>query len=444
MTEVEDPSRPKPAEDRSSGAVGAARLVGHRDELAAGPLMDGGGIHAAPVPHLGRRMRDRDPCRDPSAVYGAHGVFGAGPAIAPRSVMTSRNARTVALALCAMTFAPGARQAAACGGRATAAATALPTAGATTVSPHTSIILLGGTSIPADLSFEANGLPLPLPAISVIGDGVANLGLARYWRLETELEPSTEYVLRGRGDGGAVRELTRFSTASGYDKAAGTPPVLKQLRLWQVRYDRALVAGGSCVFDEFEGYVDLKHDEGALPGTPLGEVVQVVTLAPKSGGATQSFVFPGGAPYPTPIEALLTGGDPGRPTAATPALAAWRPVLLADREYCARITIYGRNDRAIAPVQSNELCAPVVAIDDRTAVPGFDGGAPVVHDDAGVTQAPAHDASGTPHDAGFAGAPPSSAGCTFAPAVASRASGGVPLVIALVALARNCTRRRRR
>ena len=55
--------------------------------------------------------------------------------------------------------------------------------------------------------------------------------------------------------------------------------------------------------------------------------------------------------------------------------ALWNPVLEPEREYCATLTLYGRNDLAMPAVVSNSLCAPVVNL-DHPIWTLLDGGVP--------------------------------------------------------------------
>jgi hypothetical protein len=212
-----------------------------------------------------------------------------------------------------------------------------------------------------------------------------------------------------------------------------------------VRYDVSQVGAGGCVFAEYEGYVDLDYQPGALPGTPPEQVVQVLSLAPRHGGTTQTFVFAGSGKFEgAPVEAPGGNGttdvvEGGRPS---PAFAAWKPELTPDQEYCATITIYGRNDLAVEALRSEQICAPVMNVDARSPTP-----------------APSDAAVGTPAavDASPAGPPPADAGAGTeqpaapGPAVASdgcslgrgRASSASAVALALIALGYAARRSRR-
>src|SRR5204862_710166 len=133
-----------------------------------------------------------------------------------------------------------------------------------------------------------------------------------------------------------------FTTASGYDKAPGTPPRLERLRLWRVHYDVSQVGAGGCVFAEYEGYIDLDYQPAVLPGTPAAEIVHVLSLAPRHGGQEQRFVFYGGKFEGAQVEApgggVMDIPEGGRPQ---PSLSLWKPELTPDEEYCATLTVYG-------------------------------------------------------------------------------------------------------
>ena len=146
--------------------------------------------------------------------------------------------------------------------------------------------------------------------------------------------------------------------------------MLENLRLWRIHYPVDQIAAGGCVFGEYEGYIDLNYQDGSLPGTPAEEVISVLRLAPKTGGSSQTFVFAGtthfeGAPqlWDPATAAFADVPDGGLPS---PVYALWKPVLEPDREYCATLTLYGRNDLAMASVTSNSVCAAVI---NATATP---------------------------------------------------------------------------
>ena len=288
------------------------------------------------------------------------------PAGGSMLVMTRRPGRSacaaLVLTLSLAAYAP--TPARACGGRPPAATSALPSSAAVEVSPMSSIFLISGTaSIPAGLTLQAAGQPVTMPAIAALGSGVMGAASATFWQISSYLQPSTAYVLSYSSNGVAT-DLTHFTTAASYDKNSGQAPVLENLRLWRVHYLVDQVAAGGCVFGEYEGYIDLDYQDGSLPGTPAEEVISVLRLAPKTGGSSQTFVFAGtthfeGAPQPwdPSTAALVDVPDGGLPS---PIYALWKPVLEPDREYCATLTLYGRNDLAMPAVASNSVCAAVI------------------------------------------------------------------------------------
>jgi hypothetical protein len=228
--------------------------------------------------------------------------------------------------------------------------------------------------------------------------------------VEADLLPSTTYRLRNRAN-----DLTVFTTAASYDKAPGLGPKLERLRLWRVRYPVKMVGAGGCVFAEYEGYVDLAYQAGVVPSTPPGEVLNVLVLYPKNGGSSQRTVFTGLEPvHLAQVQneagnALIDVPEGGRPS---PVHAVWKPSLAPDLEYCATLYLYGRNDRARPPVESNTICAPVMnlvhpgaaepppdagtdAAASRIAPPALDAGAPPTPDAAASTDAAAPESSGS-------------------------------------------------
>jgi hypothetical protein len=272
------------------------------------------------------------------------------------ALMAMSNGRQAFLAAC--TMAAGLlswNTASACSPYPPAKNTAFPSSGATEVSPMTTIkLILGNQTTPNSLSLSTAKGAVPLPVPEAMGSGFHKSSYATFWRYQAGLQPSTEYVLTDSSSGTPV-ELTRFTTAAKYDKAEGPAATLESLRLWRVRYPLNQIAAGGCVFAEYEGYIELKFPPVALPGTPNDEVVQVVQLRPKTGGLTQSQVYSGNT---TRLGTVL--GEDGFPS---PPGVLWKPELAPDREYCATITFYGRNDVAALPLQSTTICAPVISID---------------------------------------------------------------------------------
>jgi hypothetical protein len=314
----------------------------------------------------------------------------------------------------------GSRPCRACSPGSSAADSALPAAGAQGVSPQTSVILVtGAAQVPAGLELLAGGVKVALPAIELIGGGLTAGGYGNFWRLNGALDPSTDYVVQS-GDGAGAHEFTHFSTAATYDKAPGVSPQISRLRLWRVHYPVNKIAAGGCVFSEFEGYFALAFTPGNLPGTPAAEVVSVLSLDEKTGAARQQLVFSGTSTLPGGLVDTLSGEGVVLPEggALSAPAALWKPELAPGFEYCATISIFGRNDRAAAPVQSNTVCASVTSLDAPGAMPATlaDGGAgDAAGDGDAATSAPtaggAGDAGGSDATASPA---PKSGGCSIA------------------------------
>jgi MYXO-CTERM domain-containing protein len=287
----------------------------------------------------------------------------------------SRATRLFLIAACGAAAAAFATPAHACGGRQPAPLAAFPGSGATEVSPQSSIFVGAPFGLPAGLEVEANGQLVPLPRGEPLGSGPSGSWL----RLVGGLSPSTSYVVRAQ-DNGVVKELTHFTTAASYDKQPGVAPKLTGLRLWRVHYPLKAVAGGGCVFSEYEGYIDLAYQPGAVPGTPPNEVINVLSLSAKAGGSPQTFVFTGSERlHLAQVENPNGNGLQDVPDRAfpSPVFAAWKPELEPDRVYCATLTLYGRNDVAALPTASDTVCAPVMRLTAAGASAESSGGCAV-------------------------------------------------------------------
>jgi hypothetical protein len=320
-----------------------------------------------------------------------------------------------------VSFAFQARSAHACGGRSAAAPTAFPASGASEVSPYTSIIVAAGPSLPAGLSLEVGGQSVPLASILTLGSGLlGGGGEATFYRIPLYLSVSSSYTLSTTADNGARRELTHFTTAAGYDKTPGQAPVIDRLRLWRVHYPATAVGAGGCVFDEYEGYIDVDYQDGSVPNTPAGEVVTVLSLQPKTGSSVQRFVFAGLSHFDgaqiedAPGTKLVDVPEGGLPS---PIYALWKPTLEPDREYCVSMTLYGRNDQAMPAVTSNSACTTVTNLDARAG--SYDAGIPT--SDAATLDAgyPSVDGAGS-YDTGI----PASDAATLDAGYASMDSAG--------------------
>jgi hypothetical protein len=237
--------------------------------------------------------------------------------------------------------------------------TALPRTGTTGVSTATSlVVILAGE--PSGLALLAGGQSLPLSFPTSIGRGP---GGTTVWQVHATtvgsmLASATEHVLSQTTAAGSTVELTRFTTAAGYDKAPSVAPVLHAVHLWRVRYPVADIASGNCVFAEYHGFITVDYDPATVPNTAAASVVYAFRLAPKNGGSEQRFVkagdpFTGLAPegeYPLPI------GD-------------WQPELDPTRQYCLSISAFGDGDLARLPVDSEQVCADVVQLSATGAPP---------------------------------------------------------------------------
>jgi hypothetical protein len=257
----------------------------------------------------------------------------------------------------------------ACGGPAPRAPVGVPRSGASGVSTATSIIVLSQGQ-PAGLVLQAAGQSVPLAAPVNLGSGADGLvGGLSFWQVRAAtsdgmLPPGAEQVLTAQFQGGAV-EVTRFTTAAGYDKVQGVAPVARALHLWRVRYPVSEINSGDCVFAEYHGFITVDYDPATVPNTPPGSVVHVFSLAPKTGGSAQTFVYAGDAPF-TGTEPV---GDHPLPT------GAWQPELDPTREYCLGISAFGDGDLARLPLTSDAVCANVVQISSAGAPPsGGTGG----------------------------------------------------------------------
>ena len=139
----------------------------------------------------------------------------------------------------------------------------------------------------------------------------------------------------------------------------------------------------SCLRSPILGNVDLTYEPADTPGTPSGEVVTALQLVPRGAGESQTFVHAGA----NPLEP--TGRFYGTGPERLPGLDSrdWWATLEPNQEYCATITVRGRNDTA-GPVQTSEpICAHVVEVElDDNGQPRADGGCAVA---AGRSPAPA-------------------------------------------------------
>lgn len=287
----------------------------------------------------------------------------------------------------------------------------LPGAGTTSVSTATSLIVFSAAQ-PAGLSLVAGGQNVPLAAATSLGIGVLGTGTrGGFWQLRTAttdgmLIGGAEHVLSQTKSDGSTVELTRFTTAAGYDKAEGTAPVLRGVRLWRVRYPVADIASGNCVFAEYHGFITIDYDPATVPNTPPASVVHTFQLTPRTGGSAQNFVFAGAATF--------TGREP---TGAYPIPThPWQPELDPTRDYCLAIGAFGDGDIARLPLHSQSVCAEVVQLSAEGAPPP-----PVVGGVGGV---------------GGVGASAGGGGCAVAGAASSAFTAWLVLVVVVTLGAR--------
>jgi hypothetical protein len=246
------------------------------------------------------------------------------------------------------------------------------------------------------VELTAGGQLVTLGEVEELGFSVASsFGATKVWRVKVPdfLPPSTEHVLSvvdtiDAGVTGRV-ELTRFTTTAGYDKQPGIPPKARTLELWRVRYPLSEINSGNCVFAEYRGYIRIDYDPASIPNTMPDGTIYSITLAPKTGGSSQTFYFPG--------DDLFKGMSPELDPHA---LDRWAPELDPSREYCASITAFGDGDLARLPSMSETICASVKQLSSYV-------------DDAGSDPGAFSDASPGSADAGSGGRQPGGCSCTM-------------------------------
>jgi hypothetical protein len=326
-------------------------------------------------------------------------------------------ATLVMLGTALLAHAPRAR---ACSPEPSPAATAIPRAGATGVSTATSIVVVSPRE-PFGVSVLANGQAVAVSGWAALGSGVDGVGgTTSFWQLSLGLlAASADYVVMlptGGTDGGAAT-LTTFSTAAGYDKAAGTAANLRSVHLWRVRYPVAAIASGNCVFAEYASFVTVDYDPATIPNTVPGSVIQSFQLRPDTGGTSQTFVYTGDARF----AGLAPSGAYPLP------LGQWQPDLDPTRRYCLAIGAVGDGDLARLGTGSNQICADVVQLSATGAPPP-----PTIGGDAD-----AGSVGGTDGGSGTS----SGGGCATAGTPASWL--GLALIAAALGLAVGTGRRRR-
>ena len=259
---------------------------------------------------------------------------------------------TVTLCAAATATAWAAAPAHACSGGMAPNTGAIPRPGTTNVSTATSLTVTS-VGVPWGLTLTAGGQNVPLSAPLSLGNGAAGVA---FWQIgvltpNSMLVGGAEHVLSQTDASGNSVELTRFTAAAGYDKAAGVAPVLRALHLWRVRYPLADIASGKCVFAEYHGFLTVDYDAATVPNTEPTSVIYTFRLTPKNGGAEQRLVhagdpFVGLAPdraYPSPI-------------------GEWQPELDPTRSYCLTVSAFGDGNLARPPLTSESVCAEVVQL----------------------------------------------------------------------------------
>lgn len=252
---------------------------------------------------------------------------------------------------------------------------AWPPNGSKNVSRATSVFVLGHTASNDELTLTANGSPVAL-SFTEVGHLYSTEGKVFRAELPDVLEPSTEYVLTGPtyfgssqfGEPSTPVELTRFTTAAAYDKAPGTPPSVSSLELWSVRYPLKDVSSGNCVFAEYQGYAALTFEPAQIPNTTAQGTLYTLTIAPATGGSSQSLLFSGDVPF--------TGHELSTENPYPLSLAAeWLLDLDPRREYCATLSARGDGDNARPALTSQPVCASVAEVCAKGADCGGEGAA---------------------------------------------------------------------
>jgi len=262
-----------------------------------------------------------------------------------------------------MTAAGAPSAAEACGGPPPYMPIGLPRPAATAVSTATSIVVIWQGQ-PAGLALQAAGQDVPLAEAFGLGLGAEGFNRAlSFWQVRPAtasglLAPSAEHVLTATYQGSTV-EVTRFTTAAGYDKAEGVAPIVRALQLWRVRYPLSDIGSGNCVFAEYHGFLTVDYDPATVPNTPPASVVQTFRLAPKTGGGAQVFNYVGDAPF----AGLAPSGDHPLP------LGLWQPELDPTLEYCLTISASGDGDIARLRLESQPVCATVAQLSASGAPP---------------------------------------------------------------------------
>lgn len=274
-----------------------------------------------------------------------------------------RRAHAVVLALIAsVTLQPLAcKEAHACSVAGPGPTTAIPRSGATNVPTIVDVVVIEPPR--ASLSLEGGGESIPLTPWISLGRGVDSETRAQgevvRFRPPRELRGATEYVVIATQPGAppAVAppiELTRFTTAAGYGKPAGTAPKVDALSLTRVRYPVPLPP---CIWDEYVGFASFRWTQATFPDTPADSVVHVLSLRAKNGTHGESFVWIGSKPF----EGSTWKGEPSTPW-------PWAPYLDPAREYCLIVGAQSYGE-AVLDTRSDPVCAAVTQVSAPGAPP---------------------------------------------------------------------------
>lgn len=231
----------------------------------------------------------------------------------------------------------------------------LPLPTSSTISTATTIHIVAETQ-PTWVEVTAGGKLVKTDGVELVSGMHLPNERGKLWRVRglnlsdtnSILQASSEYVV-SMTYGGKRRELTRFTTASGYDKQQGTAPLLRAVKLWRVRYPAGL--GGMCIYSEYHAFIELDYEPAAIPDTPSGSVIYTVRLWPKTGGQRQDWSFTGAH--------VFKGAPPKAPDYMP---GAWPTDLDPSREYCVTITARGYGDLARLTLTSEEKCTQVTSL----------------------------------------------------------------------------------
>jgi len=314
---------------------------------------------------------------------------------------------------------------------------AIPRPGAVAVPTLVDIVVIGGED--GTVMVDGGTKSVTLKAWGVgrgYDDVTKTAGTFSRYRPTTELEPSTKYSVKLTTTTG-TRELTSFTTATGYSKPTGTAPKVKGATYTRVRYATSDIGAGACIFSEYHGFLTVDWELGAFPDTPPDSVVHVISVGPQYGGPGASMHWVGTTPYP----GLAATGDKPIP------LGYIEPYFDPTRVYCTAVSAWPYGQASL-PLTSTPTCGSVVQRSAAGAPPSpviTDGDAGGMTDagmtDAGSTDAAATDAASASPDCGpTAAAAPSaeSAGCSYG------GTGTGSALAACVALAAGSIRSRRR